>query len=159
MRVLLVGTAEGYHATFRMMNFIRYGRWCECERSCNTARGSLEQGLSVYACRKEQNTWVPLGPAWTKNKDTTKAPDAMWFLVEGQMIGSTGSDREPLIRNVTPVAFLKWNDNASVEVGNAKNANVTNPHEKDARGYCRCQNSVEFFTQMTEDEDEDYIFE
>ena len=97
--------------------FIRHGIWCECEKSCNSATGQLESGLSVYYCKKANgNTWSPLGQAWKKNGSTVWNSPTPWFLVEGKSTGAVGGDREPLIIDVKAKKCLEWDNTQKVFV-------------------------------------------
>src|SRR5437879_64462 len=95
--------------------FIRNQVWCECERSCNVSTGQLEKGLSVYDCRRvSDGIWEPTGPGFDVRAKKFEGQERKhldglhpWYLVSGRLVG-TGSDGEPLIKEVKVHATLGW---------------------------------------------------
>jgi hypothetical protein len=87
--------------------FLRFGAWCACERSCNTADRRLEAGVSVYECFPVGAYWRPIDSrALSKNYGTLRA--GPWFLVSGDVQAGLGADGEPLLKKVLAVASLSW---------------------------------------------------
>lgn len=92
--------------------YLRIGEWCECERSCDTSRGRLEAGISVYECEDAgQGKWQGKGAAFAKRKrhmgQQKKLGPGTWYLVTGERVG-TGADKEPLLKKVTPHKIVVW---------------------------------------------------
>ena len=99
--------------------FIRQNAWCKCERSCNVSTGELEIGVSVYSARRVDAHWEAYGLAFQKRERTFDSQRELlggidregnpipWYLVSGEMVG-TGSDGEPLLKNVRAIARLQW---------------------------------------------------
>ncbi len=96
--------------------YLRQGRWCECERSFNTADGTFEAGVSVYECEAtHEGGWRGTGPAFAKRERAFRGQqrthlggvDSIWFLVDGEIKG-TGTDGEPLLKNVVPRKIVEW---------------------------------------------------
>jgi len=99
------------------MPYIRYAPWCTCERSCNSAKGKLEAGLSVYEAQSAGiGCWAPKGAAWTKNSKNgqPRVNTQPWFLVTGDALPAVGGDGEPLLQNVHLVCELSWDGNRSL---------------------------------------------
>lgn len=137
------------------MTFIRHGRWCRCERSCNSAKGTLEAGVSAYECvPADADLWTPTGPAWVKNGRHVEGSSTPWFLIEGDRVPSRGGDGEPLVEKVKFKACLRWNRQKSAfeKVGGDA------PEASDHAGYpsCQCKNAAQIFLEAQEDaEDEE----
>jgi len=96
--------------------YLRQGRWCECERSFNTAAGTFEAGVSVFECDDAQGgKWRGIGPAFAKHEKAFRGQQrtklggvgSIWFLVDGEVNG-TGADKEPLLKNVIPRKIVAW---------------------------------------------------
>lgn len=95
--------------------FLRDGEWCKCERSCNTAAGRLECGVSVFECEDAGGgNWRGKGPAFTRREQVFKGQRRKllcgrqtWYLVKGNCVG-TGADGEPLLKTVTPHRIVVW---------------------------------------------------
>lgn len=95
--------------------YLRFKSLPKGERSRNHETGRLEDGVSVYALE-----WDVLGRAWklvmTGNPFqfvlNSFRGDVPAYIVTGERVG-TGSDGEPLIRNVTIVGPARKTDDGS----------------------------------------------
>jgi hypothetical protein len=89
-------------------HFLRFGAWCACDRSCNTATKALEAGVSVYEGYHDVAHWRYIDSrAISKNEPTlVQTP---WVLVTGTVLPTRGlGDGEPLLKSVAIVSALQW---------------------------------------------------
>lgn len=119
--------------------FLRFGAWCACERSCNSATKILEAGLSVYECYPDGAHWRYIDSrAISKNEGTlVRNP---WVLVTGAVQPTRGlGDGEPLLKNVTIVSGLQWDAVHKHFTVLAAGALLNQPHPgHGAPGGCVC---------------------
>jgi hypothetical protein len=97
--------------------YIRFGRWRDHEQSRNGLTGELEKGVSAYHASfdMEERRWAVDASV---NEDTISGtmgsffsrPDQKVFLVQGTELRSTGSDGEPLLKNVKLIKTLTMDD-------------------------------------------------
>lgn len=132
--------------------FLRMHAWCQCERSCNTALGAREDGLSVYECTPVgSGVWKGTGAAYAKmmGQGGPTFGDPTWYLVTGTNTGNLGGDKEPLLQSVVPEKLLRWNAGSQLFEENGSPNFVYSNHENYPN--CKCE-SVD--DQMNEDNDE-----
>lgn len=129
--------------------FIRQKPWCECGRSCNTATGRFEAGLSVYECKVEvadEGRWRPTGAAWEKWGTNALRADLPWFLVTGHTEAGHGGDQEPLFESLTFVCHLEWDTEAESFVRKDEGPSYTGNHE--GHPDCKCDGGIEYLKRV-----------
>lgn len=136
----------------KIQYYLRQGKWCQCERSCNSVSGILEAGISVYECKCiDEIKWQGVGIAFKKREDIFKGRQrcnlgtrSIWYLVSGDCIGK-GGDHEPILKNVVAHKIVEWdNVNYFVEVSEINGSTQVKNH----KGYpnCNCQTIYDIFT-------------
>ena len=138
------------------MHFVRHGAWCSrCLRSCNSAGGALENGISAYDCDNVgQDQWRPKGAAWIKNRKSVLRSMTPWFLLEGDCTAGPGGDGEPLVHNFVVRYELAW-DQLSDVFSRSNGASTTcKDHCLDDQGNCRCCTALEIARGDCDCEDE-----
>jgi len=135
--------------------YMRHGGWCHCQRSCNTATGQLEKGVSVFECEQVDGTkWQGMGHAFEKHAFCFRGQQRKflggvgtpWYLVTGEHVG-IGGDQEPLLRNVVAQKIVEWDGaNYFVEKPDAVPANVCKNHNQYPQ--CRCDNMDDVLDQI-----------
>lgn len=89
------------------IRFLRFGAWCPCECSCNSATKTLEAGVSVYECYDDEALWRYIDTrAIAKNEPSLGWTP--WVLVSGAVLPTRGGDGEPLLKDVVVVNALQW---------------------------------------------------
>lgn len=119
--------------------FLRFGAWCACECSCNSATKILELGVSVYECYPDGAHWRYIDSrAISKNLGTLVLD--RWGLVTGTVQPTRGiGDGEPLLKNVTVANALQWEPAQKRFAVLAPVAVPNNPHPgHGAAGGCAC---------------------
>lgn len=125
--------------------YIRQGSWCLCERSCNSASLTLEDGVSVYEARQvAPGKWEPHGVAWAKRARCQQPRflgydqegRAPWFLVTGRRVG-TGFDGEPVLKEVLAHQHLQWDGSQYFDVVGAVHQQPLAPHPGYPECYCK----------------------
>lgn len=126
-----------------MSFYLRQGPWCPCERSCNTASGTLELGVSAYECDfLSPGSFKGKGKAFQKRERAFSGQQrkhlgsgSPFYVVTGNVVG-TGADGEPLLKKVVAHVRVVWD-----EVGqfNTTGKVTKRPHAPHP-GYpnCRC---------------------
>ena len=123
--------------------YLRQGAWCLCERSCNTAEGRLEDGVSAFECQSiAPEKWEGVGAAFEKRLGAHRGQrhvlgvGAPFFLVTGKVVGA-GGDREPLLKEVEAHRAVQWDGTGCfVEVGPCRSEQVkSHPDYPECRCY------------------------
>lgn len=97
--------------------YIRFGRWYENEQSKNYRTGEMEDGVSVYHAhfdideeRWEIDPTVDEAAINGTLQSLIYERDKRIFVVQGRELEQTGSDGEPLLKDVKAVKQLAYGD-------------------------------------------------
>lgn len=120
------------------IHFLRFGAWCTCECSCNSDTKGLEAGVSVYECYSDGAFWRYIDTrAIAKNEPSLGWTP--WVLVSGTVLPTRGGDGEPLLKNLTVVSALQWDQAQKRFAALAANALPHRPHPGHGTpGGCMC---------------------